>query len=112
MLKPLLAVLILLGVVCIAHAQDKPNPFDPGVAVPKAWSLLTAALDAADLQQQHGDGRSLISFARGDSSPLPTTASGPRGPCFELVALRAQQEAPSPERLVRVAADLRTPETA
>jgi hypothetical protein len=30
-----------------------------------------------------------------------------RGACFELVALRAQQEAPSPARLVGVAADLR-----
>ena len=34
-------------------------------------------------------GRSLISSRCGDPSPLPTTASGPRGPCFELVALRA-----------------------
>ena len=52
MLKRLPAVLILLGGVSIGHAQDKPSPFDPGVAVPKAWSLLTAALDAADLQEQ------------------------------------------------------------
>jgi HEAT repeat protein len=51
MLEPLAAVLILLGIVC-AHAQDRPNPFAPDVAVPKAWSLLTAALDAADLQEQ------------------------------------------------------------
>jgi HEAT repeat protein len=51
-LKRLAAVLILLGGVSIGHAQDKPSPFDPGVAVPKAWSLLTAALDAADLQEQ------------------------------------------------------------
>lgn len=52
MFTPLPAGLILLGAVCIAHAQEKPDPFDPGVAIPKAWSLLTAALDAADLQEQ------------------------------------------------------------
>jgi HEAT repeat protein len=51
-LKRLPAVLILLGGVSIGHAQDKPSPVDPGVPVPKAWSLLTAALDAADLQEQ------------------------------------------------------------
>jgi hypothetical protein len=34
------------------------------------------------------DGRSLVAFARGDQSPLPTSASGPRGPCFALVAPR------------------------
>src|ERR687892_1053289 len=52
MLKRLPAILILLGGVSIADAQDRPNPFDPDVAVPKAWSLLTTALDAADLQEQ------------------------------------------------------------
>jgi HEAT repeat protein len=52
MFTPLPAVLILLGAVCIAHAQEKPDHFVAGVAMPKAWSLLTAALDAADLQEQ------------------------------------------------------------
>jgi HEAT repeat protein len=51
-LKRLPAVLLLLGSLSIAQAQDKANLFEPGVAVPKAWSLLTAALDAADLQEQ------------------------------------------------------------
>jgi HEAT repeat protein len=54
MLKPFQAVLIALGCVCVAHAREKPNAFDPEVAVPKAWSLLTAALDATDLQEQLG----------------------------------------------------------
>jgi HEAT repeat protein len=52
MFKQLPAVLILLGAMSVAHAQEQPDPFDPGVAISKAWSLLTAALDAADLQEQ------------------------------------------------------------
>ena len=44
--------------------------------------------------------RNLISFSRGDQSPPLHVGSRSRGARFELVALRAQQEAPSPERLV------------
>ena len=51
MLKVLPPILILSG-VWLLHAQDNSNAFEPGVAVPKAWSLLTAALDAANIQEQ------------------------------------------------------------
>jgi HEAT repeat protein len=48
--RGLAVALVLLGVS--AHAQDKPDPFDPAIAVQKAWTILTAALDAANLQEQ------------------------------------------------------------
>jgi HEAT repeat protein len=30
----------------VTYAQNSPDPFDPAVAVPKAWALLTSAIDA------------------------------------------------------------------
>ena len=42
--------------------------------------------------------RNLISFSRGDQSPPLHVGPRSRGARFELVALRAQREAPSPER--------------
>jgi HEAT repeat protein len=52
MRRELSAVLILSGFSCVLSAQGKVDPYAPGVAVPKAWSLLTSALNATDLQEQ------------------------------------------------------------
>lgn len=32
----------------VAHAQDRPDPFDPAVAIPKAWAMLTSGIEARD----------------------------------------------------------------
>jgi HEAT repeat protein len=52
------AALIVLS-VSVAHAQKNPDPFDPAVAVPKAWALLTPALESTALSDQSAALRAL-----------------------------------------------------
>ena len=52
------AALIVLS-VSVAHAQKNPYPFDPAVAVPKAWALLTPALESTALSDQSAALRAL-----------------------------------------------------
>lgn len=85
MRRALAAVLIVLG-VSVPYAQDTPDPFDPAVAVPKAWVILTSALDTGALQDQlaavsaltaAGTPRALEVFervAREGSPPVRSTA--------------------------------------
>jgi HEAT repeat protein len=44
--------LMMLG-VSVTHAQNRPDPYDPAVAVPKAWAILTSALEAGDPFDRH-----------------------------------------------------------
>jgi HEAT repeat protein len=36
-----------------AHAQDRPDLFDPAVAVPKAWAILTSAIESSAPLDRH-----------------------------------------------------------
>jgi len=36
----------------VMHAQETPDLFDPAVAVPKAWAILTSAVQTGTLQEQ------------------------------------------------------------
>src|SRR5215510_4793600 len=51
-MRQTLSVVVILSCVCTLNAQDNAVRFAPGVAVPRAWSILMSALDAADLQEQ------------------------------------------------------------
>lgn len=52
------AALIALT-MSVTHAQDRPDPFDPAVAVPRAWALLTSAIEARDPLDRHAAVRAL-----------------------------------------------------
>ena len=43
--------LIVLG-ASVMHAQDRQDPLDRNAAVQKAWAIVTAALNAPNLQEQ------------------------------------------------------------
>ncbi len=38
----------------VGHAQDRPDLFDAAVALPKAWAILTTAIEAGEPLDRHG----------------------------------------------------------
>ena len=52
MSKAFVLALVMLGAP-VAQAQDLPDPFDPAVAIPKAWAILMSALEHGDQVERH-----------------------------------------------------------
>jgi hypothetical protein len=80
---------LLFVIACsrsVPYAQENPNPSEPAVILPRAWAILTAAVDAGTLQEQvaavsalaaAGTPRALEMFeraAREGSAPVRSSA--------------------------------------
>ncbi len=50
--KASVTALMMLS-MSVAYAQDRPDLFNPAVAVPKAWAILTTAIEARDPLDRH-----------------------------------------------------------